>query len=1642
MSAQSPPLPETALPAGWREEILRSDETGRVARCWLADGSSVIDKEPLGPRAAARLRHETAIMERLAGVPGVPVLVAASRPGVLSLAGVAGVPLAFALQQGPLALAEVPVFAQRLVTVVAAVHTRGVVHRDINPDNILLAAPSREPRLVGFDLATTFAEELPSFAHQREIAGTLRYLAPEQTGRTGLAVDHRADLYAVGAVLYELVCGRPPFEDDGDDLRLIHDVLVQVPVPLSSVRLGVPPMLSAIVARLLEKEPDRRYQSAEGLARDLAVLRRDPRRFALGEWDFPLRLAAPSRLIGRAGEVAALQLAFDGALAGAAHGVLVSGAAGVGKSTLINALRPVVAARGGWFVTAKCDQYGPDVGAGALIRALRGIGRLLLAEPEAELVTARRRLVSALGPAAGQLTAVLPEFAALLGVPSGVPAGRPGGGPVEDEPVAAQARLAQGVLDLLGAVVSAGRPVVIAVDDLQWADPVTLGLVDALLTGNSPRGLLLVGAYREAEVDGGHPLPPLLARWRELAATGAPLRLANLPPDELATLLAEMLRLPPAEAAGLAAAIGPWTAGNPYDTVELVNTLRRDGVLVLTESGWRWDAGTIKRYVGPGDVLELLMDRIAALPAAARELVRVAACLGGAVPLDLLAAAGDHPVETVRDQLGPAFEDGLLLLDSGGTRPPVGGDTAGETVRFRHDRVQQAAYAGLTAADRTALHLALGRRLARSAGREVAAAEQYLAAGPVTEPAEYQRVIVLHRLAAGSARRVNDYDAVERYLAAAAGLLGELGTPTGDPALIEVGIERHVALYSLGRLAEADTVYHSIAVGCADPVQLTPTSCVQLSSLSQRGRHEDAVGLGLDLLRRLDRPVPGDLEALLPAGLAELAGWAARLDLAADLARPDTAQPRVRAAQRLYNRILPPAFFLGQTALIAWIVIEGQRMWTEYGPSAELAANLSCVGLVAMPRLGDYRIGYRVGQHLLALAATREDEPATSLLRYRHSLHVLPWVEPLEHSVSQARLAREGLLRCGDQQVANYTHLTVLSGQLDCGASLETYSAEIEAALALASRTGNRHNAQAIVAHQELAAALRGTGDAAATAPEPANNPLASGLRHIYRALAAAVFGDADAVARHSEAALAARHFLAGYPIALAYLLRALGLAGLLRRDPARTDLAAELDGVRAWLAARAADAPRNFGHLVKLVDAERAWAGGDYRTAAAAFDQAAEGAAERPWHLALITERAALLHADNGLARTGRQLLGQARELYLAWGAQAKVRQLDAAYPYLAGQAAPAGGQPGSGVNVDAIDMLAILRASQALSSQTNLASLQAAIDEQLTTLTGATGAILVLRNADSEEWFLPAASGASPIPVEEAGRLGLLPVTAFWYAERTREPLLVADAIGDDRFARDRYFAGLARCALLVVPILHQGSARAILLLTNADRSGAFSTDRLDAVMLIAGQLGVSVGNALLYGSLEERVAERTEALAAANRQLEVLSGTDSLTGLANRRRFAQTLAAEWERALRTSSPLGIVMVDVDFFKPYNDRYGHPAGDECLRVVAHTLANSLRISDLVCRYGGEEFTMILPGADPAGALTSAERSRGAVADLGLPHAASEAGIVTISAGAASAIPALGSTTEDLLARADAALYVAKASGRNQARSAHGQAR
>ncbi|MBI5256867.1 MAG: AAA family ATPase [Burkholderiales bacterium] len=1486
-----------ATPEACTEQLLYETGQVRITRRRPGGGEPVVVKQALGAQAVRRLQHEAAVLKRLAHIDGVVRIAAdAPEPHTLLLRDEGAVPLADYLRTQALGLPQTLAYARALAAILAQVHQAGVVHKDIGPTNLLIHPETLAPTLIDFNIASGLDAAQAGADAPGGLAGTLAYLSPEQTGRTGRTPDQRSDLYSLGITLYELLTGRKPF-DSTDLLEMVHAHLVQVPEPPKALQPALPQIVSDLVMRLLEKEPDRRYQSAEGLAHDLAQVHallvdgRDAD-FALGQFDFGARLAPPAHLIGCEAAIEALRAAAARAADGQNPCLLVTGPAGVGKSALLAQLRGITAALkeppgrpeaagparaaqpgpGGapqaWFVAAKFDPYKQDSPSAAL-DAFQSLGRQLLAEPEARLAAHRERIRQALGANLGLGPSLLPEFQLLLGPHEAVP--------LHDAREAAT-RTTQALLTLLRCVADPQRPLVLVFDDLQWAPPVSRLLLDEIVSSAEPiPGLLVVCSLRDGELGEGHALQAMFERWQGMGIAPATLAVGHLAPAAASAFIGAMLRLPEAEATRLADTLHERTQSNPYNTIELLNALRQDGLLRPEAGRWHWDAAAIHRHVGNASLADLLGRRIGKLPAEAAELLQTIACLGGELALDVLGAATGREAAALQQQLAPAVDDGLLA--------PTAGEPAG--LRFTNSRVQQAVIESLDAAQRAARHLGLARRLAGQVAErpelDALTAEQYLpAAAALAEADECRRVIGFFERAAQRLRLLN-IGVAERFLAAALALLQAHGTPADDAQRFKLMAEHQRALFSLGRLDEADALYAALVASAQDPLHLAEPTQIQMFSLSNRERYRDSLDLGLDLLRQLGLPKPDDVRPALGAGFQRLIQWTHGTERLADFERPEATDPRLLAWASILPECTRPAYFCDLPAF-AWLVLEAHRLWVEHGPNSSFLRGACAVPslMVGLPQ--DYRGAHIAGQHLCAVGDARGYQPATSFARCMWGISGGHWGVSLETVAASYQRARADMLAgVGDEQFIGYSYVAV-DLLFDSQPTLDTVEADVDAGLLFAARTNNQDFLQRFRPRKQLIQALRGNTrapcsfgndgfdeDAYVQAIDPVST---TGVTfHMLKAVAAAIHGDLGAVASHTSLAVPNLARTPGYYLsALTRVLRAVALADQAGELPAdaRAPLIEELDGLLGWLSARAADAPMNYLHLQRWVEAERAWALGSVWQAGTAFDTAVQVAAgqSRPWHLALICERAAAFRMGLGMEDSARPLLARACDTYEAWGAAGKVRELRRQHAFLR----LAGGRGGSDatarstiVDTEMVDMMAVLRASQALSSETSLLRLTAQVGKVLSTITGATAVRLAVRTEDGSAWVMAdSLSGATPpVTVEQAGAAGTLPFSAFRYAERTAQVLVIEDIVRDERFSADPHAQRYAQCSVMLVPILKQGALKAMLVLENEQRRNAFSGDRLESVAMIAGQLSVSLDNALLYASLEQRVAERTAQL-----------------------------------------------------------------------------------------------------------------------------------------------------------------------------------
>ncbi len=726
------------------------------------------------PRCLDRLAHEYGLKDVLDGAWAARPLALErnGRTSALLLEDPGGEPLARRLG-APMAVDSFLLLAADIATALGKLHARDLVHKDLKPAHILVDCPDGQVRLTGFGLTSRLPRERQAPAPPEVIAGTLAYMAPEQTGRMNRSIDARSDLYALGVTFYQMLTGSLPFTAS-DPMEWVHCHIARKPVPPSERLQTIPPQVSALVLKLLAKTAEERYQTASGLERDLrrclaeweASGRIDA--FPLGEHDTADHLLIPEKLYGRAHEVETLVAAFNRVVdSGAPELVLVSGYSGIGKSAVVNELHKALVPPRGLFASGKFDQYKRDIPYATLAEAFQGLIRPLLGQSEAELAGWRDALREALGPNAKLMVDLVPELKLITGEPPPVPA---------LPPQQAQHRFQLVFRRFLGVFARPEHPLALFLDDLQWLDPATLDLLEDLLTRSGLTHLMLIGAYRDNEVDRAHPLMRKLDAIRQAGAQVQEIRLAPLTRDDLRQMFMDALCCRSERTTPLAQLVHEKTGGNPFFALQFISALAEEGLLRFDHelACWRWEIDRLHATGYTDNVVDLMVGKLARLPVKTRAALQQLACLGNVADVTMLSIVLGESIEDVHSDLWEAVRLELV-------------ERVDRSYKFIHDRVHEAAYSLIPERLRAEEHLRIGRLLTAhtpAEKREDAIFEIVnqlnRGAALVTSRDEREQLAELNLLAGQRAKAATAYASALTYLTAGAALLPE--DSVGSPA--------------------------------------------------------------------------------------------------------------------------------------------------------------------------------------------------------------------------------------------------------------------------------------------------------------------------------------------------------------------------------------------------------------------------------------------------------------------------------------------------------------------------------------------------------------------------------------------------------------------------------------------------------------------------------------------------------------------------------------------------------------------------------------------------------------------------------------------------------------------------------------------
>lgn len=1401
--------------------------------------------------------------------------------------------------------------ALAVTEILAKLHRQQVIHKDINPSNIVFNPTSGEVKLIDFGIASELAYEHPTFQNTQGLEGTWAYLSPEQTGRMNRVVDYRTDFYSLGVTFYELLTGQLPFQSQ-DMLELVHCHIAQQPTPPHALKLEIPLILSQIILKLMAKNAEDRYQSAHGLQADLLT--------CLHQWQATARIAAfplaqqdvidrfqiPQNLYGRAAETQRLLSAFERVSQGVSEMMLVAGYAGIGKSALVQEVYKPITQRHGYFITGKFDQLQRDIPYASLVQAFRSLIRELLTEAEETIAIWRKELLAALGFNAQVIIQVIPEVELIIGPQPAVP---------DLLPMEAQNRFHLTFQNFIQVFTQPEHPLVIFLDDLQWADGASLKLIQSLMVAGNSRYLLLIGAYRDNEVDAAHPLMLMIDTIKQAGTIVHEIVLAPLDLQHTTQLMMDTFHCSTGTVAQLADLVFFKTNGNPFFLNEFLKALYAEALVTFHHGSnqWQWELPQIQARNITDNVVVLMANKVQKLPQQTLAPLQLAACLGNKFDLATLAVVyGKSSYQTAHDLWNAVVEGLLIPLTDTYQLLAIEGEitelTDGITVsyKFVHDRVQQAVYSLIPTQEKPLIHRQIGLRLLHRApsveqDQHIFTITNQLNQGwqLLEHTNERNELAHLNLLAGQKAKRSAAYQPAYTYLKTGLALLTGTGLDESactrntrrehwqqqyalSLALYEEAIE---AAYLNGDYSSMEQLATIVLDQAATDLDKINVYKVKIQALIAQSKYLESIQTGRQILATLGvtfaEPIsPESIFAAIQTIRSTLVGQ--NLMRLADL--PEMTDPTQRAIMEILDNIFVSSF-MASPELAPLLVAHAVNLSMQYGNTSESIAAYVSYSMMLSSLLEDYDTSYQLGQLALHLLKQLNAQKLTARTYVLIAGYVRHWKEPLRQTLVCLHEGYQSGLDTGDFTFA--VNCLVTHAVFSCltGRELPEIHQEMVQCRETVIKFNERAGINALNVYHQLVLNLRGLADHPSHLRGQAydeeqmlpiyletNDHAALFSLYFIKTLLCYLFHDFQQAVVYSTQAETGKQNQAGSsfaPVANLFdSLARLGVffeSGAIEQAHILNKVAANQEKLKLW----AYHAPMNYLHKFYLVEAERARVLGNDSEARDYYDQAIDLAIENEYlnEEALAYELAGCFYLTKGQTRLAHQYLRDAHYAYQRWGAIAKVKDLEQRYPHLLLRSTSSTPRTGltttttsTGQSAAMLDLTSVLKASQAISGEIQLDKLLDKLMKIVIENAGAQRGYLLLERKG--QWWIEAEgmieqgaiadTGMPEVTTQQAIPIttsNRLATTIVNYVTRTKEAVVLDDAAQSSRFTQDPYIRHTQPKSVLCTPLLNQGKLTAILYLENNLTTNAFTQERLEVLNLLSAQAAISLENARLY-------------------------------------------------------------------------------------------------------------------------------------------------------------------------------------------------
>ena len=1358
--------------------------------------------------------------------------------------------------------------ASHLSHAMMGMHAAQVIHQDIRPPNILVT-PENQIRIMDLTIAIAQGREAVSFGQCAAHSTDWAYMSPEQTGRMNRPVDYRTDFYSLGITLYRMLTRELPFTAN-DPLEWTHCHIARTPPPPHAIAPTVPQPVSDIVMKLLAKLPEERYQSAHGLQVDLDRCLAQWQAsgciesFPLGAADRSDRFQIPHKLYGRDREITLLLAAFDHmAATGEATMVTISGYSGIGKSSLVHELhKPIVPARG-YFIAGKFDQYMRDIPYATLTQAFRGMVQQLLAESEARIANWRHEIQEAVGGNGQLIINVLPQIELIIGKQAPVP---------DLPPVEAQHRFRMVFRQFLSVFTRKEHPLVLFLDDLQWIDAPSATLIEDVLSHADTRYLLLIGAYRDNEVDAAHILITSVEAIRNSGVSVTDIKLAPLSVMDLNQLVADTLHADKPSCEPLTRLVFERTEGNPFFFTQFLSSLHQDGLFWHDTKDWvwKWDLGKIEARNFADNVVDLMVGKLRKLPVQTQDILQLAACLGNKFDLRSLALVSG--MSDVEQCLSPAVHEGLIIHTNG-------------SAKFLHDRIQQAAYSLIPEVHRDAVHLRIGRVLMTSLVADDMAEQLFDVVNQLNhgsalliDPDEKAQVAELNLRAGRKAKVSTAYPSACVYLSAGMALLDDSCWTSRYELGFSLWLERATCEFLSGNFEFAEQLIVDLLPRSVSKTDKAAVYSLQVEICEVRSQYGRAVDYALKCLSLFGIDmVAHPTRAQVQAEYEKFWQYLGQRKIESLIDLPPTTDPEILAAMHMLSALLAPTLNT-DINLLHLHPVHIVNLTLKSGTTSASTYGYGWLGLFLGPVFHRYSEGYQFGKLAVDLVEKH------GLIQYKAKLYlaiglIAFWTQPIKASFDFFRTAFDSGVAAGDLTFACYGCNNIITTLLVRGDPLDEVWHESEKLLSFVRKVKFNDVVDIIVSQQRLIQAMRGRTlqfstfsdeqfDEAAFEAHLADARMMAMVcwYWILKVQARFMSGDYEAAlvasAKAQQLLWSSDAFmqLLDYHYYTALTKAAIhDSAAPERQSGLRAEMAVHREQLREW----AENGSATFLDKHALVAAETARIERRDLDAMHLYQKAIQSARENGFvhNQGIAYELASGFYRTRGFQEFADTYLHQARSCFVQWGADGKVRQLDDRYPQLLAQSAsPSAASLGGMAQLDA---LSVAKAAQAISGRIVLEELVDTLMRIVLENAGAqTGTLLLARG---EDLVLAAEASVAQLTVQVRPHLGQalpaspLPAAILNYVRRSQTQVLLADATEPNPFSADPYLARRQPKSVLCLPIVRQTTLIGVLYLENTLITHAFTPQRVTVLELLASQAAISLENALLYTDLQQENSER---------------------------------------------------------------------------------------------------------------------------------------------------------------------------------------